>query len=42
MRKFLLVYKKQEQAMLVIHIHRGQNPINRITESVNEDVPVAI
>lgn len=28
-------------AMFVIHIHNGQNPMNKMTESVRDEVPVA-
>ena len=27
--------------MSVIHIHRGQKPMNRITDKVKDEVPVA-
>lgn len=34
-------YQKALRAMSVIHIQSGQNPMNRITLNVNEEVPVA-
>lgn len=29
------------RAMLVIHIHNGQNPMNKMIDKVSDDVPVA-
>lgn len=34
-------YQKAFRAMSVIHIQSGQNPMNRITLNVNDEVPVA-
>lgn len=36
-----VVYANALRHMSLIHIHKGQNPINSITLNVNEEVPVA-
>ncbi len=36
-----IFYQKAFRAMSVIHIQSGQNPMNRITLNVNDEVPVA-